>query len=565
MLYKWNMSRPLSDELKLLVPKFSKKLRVSRLVVEFLLKRGIKTIEDMNIFLNPHLRYLKPLSSLGELDRAVKFIAHSLKSGKKVAIWGDYDVDGITSTAILVDLLRKKGFSPIYYIPNRLKEGYGLNLEGLKRLVAQGVKLIITVDCGITNIEEVKWIRGQNIDVVITDHHLPADELPPANFVINPKINSSAYKNLAGVGIAFLLAAGLNNELPEKIDIRQYLDLVALGTIADVVPLDIDNRILVKNGLLMLSETRRPGIVALKEESGLKVGAKLGAEEVGFILAPRINAAGRMGNGKDGVELLLTQDMSRAKEIAKKLEEYNRARKKEEDRILKDALKQAMEKLDRPGLVLYGDNWHEGVVGIVASRICERFYKPTFVLTSKNGEVKGSGRSIPEVNLYLTMKKCRDALLRFGGHPQAGGISLSKEQLPYFEKLFIESIEKITDGIELTPHLRVDSYLPLKDIDYNLIKELELLEPYGPDNPEPVFWTKDLLVLKQKLVGKEHVFLEVRDEKAKRTMWAKAWNMADLIPQDFTNKYVKIAFYPRINTYNGLIGVDLQLKDIDVV
>ncbi|WP_459891481.1 single-stranded-DNA-specific exonuclease RecJ [Desulfothermus okinawensis] len=564
-MYKWKISSPVESGSRNLIAQIANKLNVSQVIVQFLWKRDIRDIKEISMFLNPSLKYLPPLSSIGHLTSAAEFIVEKLKSGSKIAIWGDYDVDGITSTSILVDLLKRKGFLPTYYIPNRLTEGYGLNLKGLKKLVSEDVDLVVTVDCGISNIEEVRWLREQGVDVVVTDHHMPLDILPDANFIINPKVDSSRYKNVAGVGVAFLLAAAINNGLGEKIDIRGYLDLVALGTIADVVPLDIDNRILVKNGLLLLSENTRPGIIALKEVSGLKLGSRLRTEEVGYMLAPRINAAGRMGKGYLGVELLLTEDIGEARKFAKLLEGYNKERKREEDRILKDAISQAQEKIHNPGLVLYGEDWHEGVVGIVASRICDRFYKPTFVLTGKNGKIKGSGRSIPEVNLYLAISECKDALLKYGGHPQAGGITLATEKLDYFEKLFIKSIEKLTKGMEFIPILQVDSYLPLSYVDYRFIKELELLEPFGPNNPEPVFWTNGVKVTKQKIVAKDHVFLEIRDEKAKKTIWAKAWNMAELISEDLTNRHVKIAFYPRINTYNGLIGVDLQIKDLDVL
>ncbi len=564
MLYRWEFKKKPAKGVSSLLSSWMKRLNISKLLACILWNRGLRSLEEVAVFLSPNLRHLKPLSSVENLEPAAKFIADALKKDVKIAIWGDYDVDGITATSILMDFFRKKGFSPIYHIPNRLTHGYGLNIDGLKELVAQGVKCLITVDCGITNIDEVKWLREQDVDVIITDHHMALDTLPPANYIINPKLNSTAYKNIAGVGVSFLLAAALNRELPHKIDIRQYLDLVAIGTIADVVPMDIDNRILVKNGLLLLSESRRPGLVALKEVSGLKVGSRIGTEEIAFILAPRINAAGRMGDGHEGVELLLSSDIDGARKLAKRLEQYNKERKREEDRIFKRAVELARDKLNKPGLVLFGEDWHEGVIGIVASKICEKYYRPTFLLTGNNGYLKGSGRSIPEINLYSLIKRCAKSLEKYGGHPQAGGISLKKANLEQFEEMFIKSIEDVTDKLPI-PTLSIEASLSFKDIDYTLLKELEMLEPFGPGNPEPVFMAENLLVTKQKRVGNEHVFLEIRDEVAKKTMWSKGWKMAGIFPDNLLSKYVKIAFYPRISTYNGLIGIDLQLKDIDII
>lgn len=561
-LFRWILKNNISKEQLVYLKNISRDLNISLLVAKLLWDRGIRSKKDICLFLNPGLKYLQPLSSVKNLVEAANFVASILKEGKKIAIWGDYDVDGITSTAILVDFFRKKGFSPLYYIPDRFEEGYGLNIDGLEQLISKGVHCIITVDSGISNVDEVKWLKEKGVNIVITDHHLPGDDLPEADFIINPKIDSDAYYNLAGVGIAFLFMAALNNEFLPKLDIRQYLDLVALGTIADVVPIDLDNRILVKNGLLVLNETKRPGIIALKEVSGLNSGAKIGTYEVGYILAPRINACGRMAKGQLGVELLLSYNMERAKELAKELESYNSLRKKEEDRILNEALKECDNKGDAYGIVLYNEGWHEGIIGIVASRICEKTYRPTILLTGKNGVIKGSGRSIPEVDLYSVLKKCGQYLKKFGGHRQAAGLSLEPNMIECFENAFVETIKDIVRDKELTPQLIIDSNVSLEDIDYSLIKELEMLEPFGPGNPEPTFSTSELLVQKYKVVAQEHVFLELRDEKAKRTMWGKAWKMVDFIPNNIEGKYVKVAFYPKISTYNGLIGIDLMIKDL---
>jgi len=562
LLYKWELKGAKGGSVPPYVFNWAKKLNISSFLARILWQRGLTSLDEMAIFLSPNLRHLKSLDSVKGLLDGAKFVARQLKAGKKIAIWGDYDVDGITSIYILVDLLKKKGFCPIYYIPERTKEGYGLNIEGLKRLISKNVECLVTVDCGISNIEEIKWLREKGVNVIVTDHHMPSDTLPEANFVINPKLGSKGYYNVAGVGVAFLFGAALNKELPHPVDMREYLDLVAIGTIADMVPMDIDNRILVKNGLLILSESKRPGIVALKEVSGINHGSYVGAEEVGYVLAPRINAAGRMSKGIEGVELLLCDDLEEARKMARRLEEYNRERKKEEEKILKQAMEIAAMKSHLPGLVLYSDNWHEGIIGIVASRICEKFYKPTFLLTGKNGVVKGSGRSIPEVDLYKVLKRCHFLLIKYGGHPQAGGISVHPENIEDFEQVFVRAIEEFLEDKVPTPTLNIEADLSLDKISYNLIKELQLLEPFGPNNPEPLFCSNGLRVTKHKVIGDAHVFLELRDEKAKKTMWGKAWKMADIIPEDVLGREVTVAFYPKLSIYNGLIGIELQLKDI---
>ncbi len=561
-LFRWSIKHDVPKKHIACLRKISRELNISFLLAKLLWDRGIRSKKDIYLFLNPSLKYLKPLSSIKNLKEAARFVATILKQGQKIAIWGDYDVDGITSTAILVDFFRKKGFSPIYYIPDRFEEGYGLNIYGLKKLVSQGVKCIITVDSGISNVEEVKWLKDKGVHVVITDHHLPGDDLPDADFIVNPKLGGEGYYNVAGVGIAFLFMAALNKEFSPSLDIREYLDLVAIGTIADVVPMDLDNRILVKNGLLVLNETKRPGIIALKEVSGLNKGAKIGTYEVGYMLSPRLNACGRMAKGMLGVELLLAQDMEYAQKLAKELDTYNDLRKKEEDKILKEALDKCDKKGDVHGVVLYNEDWHEGIIGIVASRICEKVYRPTILLTGKNGIIKGSGRSIPQVDLYAVLKSCKPYLKKFGGHKQAAGLSLEPHMIEDFEKAFVETIKDMIGDEDLIPQITIDYTISFAEINYSLIKELEMLEPYGPGNPEPLFSSYKLFVKKSKIVGEEHVFLELRDEISKRTLWGKAWKMKDFIPKNIEGKYIDVAFYPKISTYNGLIGIDLYIKDL---
>ncbi len=546
--------------------RWGRKLGVSDFLTRLLWRRGITSLEEMEVFLYPNLRHLSPLNSVNSLMEAAHFIARALEAGKRLSIWGDYDVDGVTSCAILFDFLRKRlDYEGNIYIPHRIEEGYGLSVEGVERLKEEGVDLLITVDCGITDVESISRAKELGMDVVVTDHHLPGPELPPADFIVNPKLGSSGYKNLAGVGVSFLLCGALNKLLPgEPLDIRQYLDLLALGTIADVVFLDIDNRILVKNGLLILSESTRPGIVALKEVSGISQGTPLGIEEVGYVLAPRINAAGRISHAQEALRLLLSRDIEEAREIARQLELYNRERRRQEDLIWEEALSQAREQVSqkRWGLVLFSHNWHQGVIGIVASRIAEMFYRPTFLLTGEDSLLKGSGRSIPPVHLYRVLERCGSLLTRFGGHAQAGGISMEKGMLEEFSSMFSRAVEEEVEGKMPVPLLEIEAKMPLSMVNYDLIKELQLLEPYGPGNPEPIFCSNPLRVGVIRPFGEGHLSLELSDPQAKRSIWGKVWRRGEEIGKGLKGREIIVAFYPRLSSFNGLLSIELHVKDL---
>ncbi len=566
MLYKWVAFDSKGGAEPPSLFRWGERLGVSQFLVRLLWRRGITSLKEMEVFLFPNLRYLPPLEDVPGLMDAASFIASSVEKQEKLAIWGDYDVDGITGCAVLFDFLRSRiGYEPRIYIPHRKEEGYGLNIEGIEKLYNEGIRLLVCVDCGISDVRAIERAKEMGIDVIITDHHLPGPDLPPADIIVNTKLGGEVYKNIAGVGVSFLLCAALNRILPGcPVDIRKFLDFVALGTIADVVLLDMENRILVKNGLLMLSESTRPGIVALKEVGGINTRSSLGMEEVGFILAPRINAAGRMAHAKEALELLLTRDIEEARVLAKRLESYNRERRKEEDRILKDALSQAEEEIKREnwGLVLCSNDWNQGVIGIVASRICEHFYRPTFLVTGGNEVLKGSGRSIPQVHLYKVLERCRGVLKRFGGHAQAGGISLSRKDMEEFKVLFSRAIKEELKGEIPFPTIEIEAKVPLDKVTYDLIKELQLLEPHGPGNPEPLFCSNPLRVNSCREFGDGHLSLELCDIRAKRTIWAKAWKKAKKFGRDLKGKEILVAFYPKISNFNGLLSLELHVRDL---
>ena len=543
----------------------AKKLNISPLMALLLYQRGLTSCEQMYFFLNPGLRYLSPLDKWPNLLPAARLVAQSVTQGEKLAVWGDYDVDGITATAVVKNFFSRRGYQIAHYIPNRLKNGYGLNIEGLEQLAGQGVKTLITVDCGISSHAEIGRAKELGLKVIVTDHHLPQKDLPPADIIVNPRIAPCPCADLAGVGVAFLFCAALNTLLPgNRLDIRQFLDLVALGTIADIVNLSGENRILVKNGLLLLNEARRPGIRALKEVSGLEPTANLGSGDVGFVLAPRINAAGRIGQPELALELLLTEDIQTARELARQLDKLNTDRKKIEDEILAQAREQAFSQKDKQGLVLFSPDWHPGVIGIVASRIVDEFYRPCLILTRENGLLKGSGRSIPEFDLYEGLSSLSHILHGFGGHKQAAGLTLVPDNLQQLHSLFNEQVVLRLGTEPVRPKLVLDACLNFKDLTPVLLKELELLQPFGPGNPRPIFLGQNLNVQKQNLFGQgKHLGLFLRDEQSKITLRAQAWRKGEKWGQNnLENKTITIAFSPKLSLYNGLISIDIQIKEI---
>jgi len=562
---QWEL-RPQPSRTKVIA--LAKKLNISPLMALLLYQRGLTSCEQMYFFLNPGLRYLSPLDKWPNLLPAARLVAQSVTQGEKLAVWGDYDVDGITATAVIKNFFSRRGYQIAHYIPNRLKNGYGLNIEGLEQLAGQGVKTLITVDCGISSHAEIARAKELGFKIIVTDHHLPQKDLPPADIIVNPKLGSSPCPDLAGVGVAFLLCAALNTLLPgDKLDIRQFLDLVALGTIADIVDLTGENRILVKNGLLLLNEAKRPGIRALKKVSGLDATATLGSGDVGFVLAPRINAAGRIGQPELALDLLLTEDIQTARTLARQLDKLNTDRKKIENEILEQAREQAVrlaQTKDKQGLVLYSPEWHPGVIGIVASRIVDEFYRPCLILTRENGLLKGSGRSIPEFDLYQGLLNLSHILYGFGGHKQAAGLSLVPENLDQLKSLFNQQVTRQLGPKPVEQKLVLDACLNFKDLTPVLLKELELLQPFGPGNPRPVFLGRNLSVQKQNLFGQgKHLGLFLRDEQSKITLRSQAWRKGEKWGQNnLENKTITIAFSPKLSVYNGLISIDIQIKEI---
>ncbi|MBQ9405448.1 MAG: single-stranded-DNA-specific exonuclease RecJ [Desulfovibrio sp.] len=549
-------------------------LAISPRLLDILWRRGLTTRSALHAFLSPRLSSLSPPERWPQLPDAARILCSALLAGKRLVVWGDYDVDGITASTLVLDVLETHGITALCHIPDRNAEGYGLNIPHVEALADQGCGILLTVDCGIADVEAIRRACELGMTVVISDHHLPPETLPPAHAVCNPRLyreEELPYPHLAGVGVAFYLMAALNAELAQHTGKRHSmgdcLDLVALGTLADVMPLTGENRILVRGGLARIATAKRPGLSALKAVCGMNPAAPLNAGQVVFRLAPRINAAGRMGQADIALHLLREKNMTRAAQLAQNLDELNQLRRQEEECIHTAARAQALELLSnapRTGLVLYGKSWHPGIIGIVASRIVEEFYRPTIILCEDQGTLKGSGRSIREFDLYAGLRNTSSCLVSFGGHRQAAGVRLHLEKLKEFRARFETVTAEILGTTPLTPSLILEGTLGF-DVasDKDFLNELDLLQPFGPGNPEPIFQSPPLLVKDRSPLGRggEHVQLRLTDEESGITLSAKAWRMAEELKQDIVGRRILLAYTPRLDTYNGIASVDVGIKD----
>jgi len=555
-----------------LVKNLSRELNISEILSRLLINRGITTKNKAEKFLHPSFNDLANPFLLAGMEKAVERIKAAKEKGEKILIYGDYDVDGVTSIALLLSFFRELGLKSLFYIPNRLTEGYGLNKEALKLAHAQKVSLIITVDCGITNSEEILFAKSLGIDIIITDHHLPEEGKRIESLVtIDPMVGEcpEELKYLAGVGVAYKLIQALKGNSATGGDLSQHLDLVALGTIADLVPLTGENRILVTEGLKQIKESKKEGIKALLRVSKL-TDQEINPHHVGFLLGPRLNAAGRVASAKESVELLSTKSYEKANIIAKKLDKQNQERQE----IQKDMFKEACdlikkEKLDSSySIVLIKEGWHPGVAGIVASKVVEKFYRPTIVLCLEKGIAKGSGRSIENFHLFSAIKRCKDLLLSCGGHKLAIGLTLKKEKIPQFKKRLEEEARRSISEDDFKKKISIDSLLSLQEITPSFLDDLKGLAPFGRGNPRPVFASRNLIVGNFLRKNPEHLFCWLKegchpvDGMGKGTyLEAAGFGMAktvDLSP----GEVVDAAYYPNINDWQGIKRIQLNLKDI---
>jgi len=542
------------------------------MLLDMLWRRGFRDRGAIDSYLSASLRELTPPSSWPQIPHAAEKIASGLLSGKRFAIWGDYDVDGITATAVVLDVLGAHGFTLARHLPDRLAEGYGLNVAGIEKLAAQGCEMLLTVDCGICDSAAIARANELGMTVIVSDHHLPGASLPPADAIVNPRMAGAwPCRHLAGVGVAFYLMAAVNALLAPHTGFRYKmdcaLDLVALGTLADIMRLEGENRILVRGGLAHMAKNCRPGIAALKVVGGMDLAGNVSGDQALFRLAPRINAAGRMGDPELALKLLRARDYAGALPLAEELDARNNARKAEEKRIFQEAAAQAEDlrgKRDYAGLVLYGADWHPGVVGIVASRIVDAYQRPALVLCKDGATLKGSGRSIPNFDLHAALCGMADCLLGFGGHSQAAGVRLEESRLEEFRGKFHEACLKKLGGRPAQPSILLECELDFsRASDFEFLRELELMQPFGPGNAEPVFASPPLLVKKRSYLGhgQEHVLLKVEDQKSGVTLSAKAWRMAGELPPSLVGQHIRLAYTPRVDCYNGMPSIDLGIKD----
>ena len=550
-----------------LINDFSKKFNIGYVFSTVLLNRGINTEENLKKYISKSLEFVHNPNLLPDIEKACERIIKAISSKEKITIYGDYDVDGITSVSLLYSFLKNNGADVDFYIPERFSEGYGLNIKAINKISKSGTKLLITVDCGITSVGEVELAKAQKMDVIITDHHTCKDKLPDAIAVINPKRTDSQYPfpQLAGVGVVFktVLAVAKQLELNTKECFEKYVSLAAIGTVADVVDLQDENRIIVSRGIKNLKNSSH-GINALLEitDSSAK---NIDSTFIGFSLAPRLNAAGRMESAETAAKLLLSDNPQEAKELAQFLDKINQRRQLCEREIYEEALEMISNDADfeeKRITVLYKNGWHHGVIGIVASRLTEQFYKPCILLSAdENGKLKGSGRSVEGINLFDALSNAEDCLTQFGGHSLAAGLTLNLSDFDMFSK-------KINDYIKTTypeppqKSISIDCSVPPSFITLENAKQLAFFEPFGMANEKPVFSMSNVKVISASAIGQEQKHLSLTVETANKRFRAIGFFFGHLADRLTPNLEIDIAFNLEVNSWNGTENAQLFIKDI---
>lgn len=553
--------------------KLLKSLKCHPVIADILINRGISTPEDAVSFFSNDLKNLRSPMAIKDMDKAVDRIARALKKKEKILIFGDYDADGVTATALFHEFFRKVGGDSTYYIPHRTKEGYGLNDEHIRRIaVPNRIDLIITVDCGSTSHEAAAAAKQAGIDVIITDHHHVTGSLPPAEALVNPNRPDchAGFGMLAGVGVVYAVLICLRKHLREnnfwatrpEPNLKALCDLVALGTVADIVPLRKENRLFTHTGLQVIASEIRPGIKALRQAAGLKSNT-LTTEDLAFRLAPRINAAGRIAHSVCAVKLLTTRDKKKASRIAAMLNRLNEKRQTAEHQILSQVLSYIHANpgvLQRNAIVLKHPGWHEGVLGIVAAKLVERFYRPAVLISIRNGEGKGSARSIPGFHLYNGLAQSSSYLERFGGHAMAAGLRIHANQIDGFREAFETVVTENTRREDFIPVVTVDRVLSFDEITPELVETIQTLQPFGQDNPEPVFMTRNVSVVFSKIVGNRHCQLRLKQSGTLpgSVISAIQFNInPETPPPTFLEQ---IAFRLRWNRWNGQKSIQLVIE-----
>jgi single-stranded-DNA-specific exonuclease len=533
-------------------------------VASVLASRGFDA-ESARKFLNPSLGDLHDPLSMNEMDKAAERVVRAIRENEPVVIHGDYDVDGISGVALLYLFLKRHGCHVYYYIPNRIDEGYGLSSQGVMWSAEKHAGLLITVDTGTTDLDEIELAVKSGMDVIVADHHEPGPDMPRAYAILNPKRRDAEYpfSELSGCGVAYKLRQAIALKLGEESeDDREDLDLVALATVCDVVPMIDENRVLAKFGIETLRDTKRAGIIALKDVARLRE-KELNVYHLGFVLGPRLNAAGRIASASESVKLLTTESLEEAEMIANRLDAQNRKRKELNEKIFGEASAMVEEHLDlstTAGIVLASSDWHEGVIGIVASKIAERYHRPTIIISTDGEEGRGSGRSVSGVSLYEALLRCADTLQDFGGHEQAAGLTITPENIPAFRERFDAAVREQVSIEELVPRIRVDAELRVSDIDEHLFSSLELMRPFGISNSRPVFLSEATEVVGfPAIVGKSHLKFRVRDGAAVQECIG-FW-MGERLDTVVLRPKIDLVYGVHLDEYLGRRKFSLHIKD----
>ena len=544
------------------VEQIQQKYEVNKLLATILANRGIVEEKQIDKFLHPKRSDFYNPYEMPDMEIAVSRIIKAIENEEKTIIYGDYDVDGITSVTVLKSFLEERGLEVAEYIPNRLNEGYGLNNNAVEKIASQGYTLMITVDCGISAVEEVRYANELGIETIITDHHEPGNELPAALAVVDAKRKDNKYpfRNLAGVGVVFKLsqAIGMRLDLEEK-EYLKYLDIVCIGTISDIVPLVDENRVIVKLGLKLVEQTKNLGLRSILKSAGY---SKIDSTTISFGVAPRINASGRMGHQEDALKLFLSKEIDEVNELTQKLNDYNRIRQETEKNIYAEVISK-IEKdnlSEKNTIVVMGKNWHHGVIGIVSSKITEMYFKPSILLCEEDDCGKGSGRSIPGFDLYEALTECKEFIDRFGGHSMAIGINIKKENFENFKNK-LEEIATQKHIEDIVPILKIDAQVSLDEINKDMVESLKELEPFGEENKTPLFVFKNLKIDSIRALSEgKHLKLTLKD--CKNIVNAIGFNLGELTNEYKIDDRVDVVGNLEVNSFNGMENIQINIKDI---
>ena len=558
MIKKWEFYN--ADES--LVDRICEKYNINKIIGRIIVNRNVVKDEDVRIFITPTRDDFHDPFLFKGMDIAVDRIIQAINNKEKILIYGDYDVDGITSTTVLKKYLLERGAIVDTYIPNRLTEGYGLNKPAIEKIKEKGTDLIITVDCGISAIEEIDYAIELGMDVIVTDHHEVGEKIPNSMAVIDAKRKDNTYpfQSLAGVGVVFKVIQAISIKLNLKAEeYLKYLDLVCVGTISDIVPLEGENRTIAKLGLMLIKVTRNLGLRELIKSSGFK---EIDSNTISFGVAPRINACGRMGHEEEALKLFLAEDTESAVQITKELNEYNTLRQTTEKAIYEEAIQKIEENHleDNNSIVLGGENWHHGVIGIVSSKVTEKYYKPSLLLSFEGDKAIGSGRSIQGFDLYEALTKCDDLIEKYGGHAMAVGLTIKKENFEKFKDRF-EEVAKEKNIKELVPIIYIDEEVKLRDINMDLVKSLSILEPFGEANKVPLFLIKNLKIDSIRALSEgRHLKLSLRDENF--VINAIGFEIGYLAEEYRIGDKIDVVGTLEINSFNGYSSIQINVKDI---